>query len=226
MSFYDDNVSLGESLRGMQRGANIGGNVEIGAAQRPLGGAMAALAGNRFGGHAPLQKELRSPYRDSTQLGILIVGTVTPSQYVSDTAALPILSGQSRAYQSFKPEKMIMTEILIATYTNASDTTVKRAASVSDASDLVLVQAYAGNYNCFPNAPSETTGIAGAAFAYNAYGNGISWPTINPGIDVSAGVAVEETVLYRTTPPDGFTIDDLVSVKVKIRINIFGPQLR
>lgn len=223
MGFGDD-AYLGESLRGMQE--HVGGNVEIGAARKALTGAMAQLAGRRFDGHTPLQKELRSPYRDSTQLGILITGTVTPAQYATDTNPLPIISGKSRAYQSFKPEKIIMTEILIATFTNASDVLVKVAASVSDASDLVLVQAYSGNYNCFPNAPDDTNGISGAAFAFNALGNGISWPTINPGIDVSAGVAVEESVLYRVVPPDGYTTDDLVSVKVKVRINIFGPQLR
>lgn len=214
------NTEIGESFRGMQRTA-------VGAAPRArLQGQLAQLAGGHFGGHAPLQKEIRSPYKDSTQMGVLVTGTVTPSQYAVETNPIPILSGKSRAYQSFKPEKLIVTEILIATFTNASDETVKVAASVSDASDLVIVQAFSGNQNCFPNAPDETSGVSGAAFAYNALGNGISWPTINPGIDVSASVGVEETVLYRCTPPDGFTTDDLVSVKVKIRLNIFGPQLR
>ena len=68
--------------------------------------------------------------------------------------------------------------------------------------------------------------ISGSAFAFNALGNGISWPTINPGIDVSAGIAIEETVLYRVVPPEGYTTDDLETVKVKVRVNIFGPQLR
>ena len=227
MSFGDD-AYLGESLRGPQDGydSHMGGNVEIGAAQRQLQGAMRTLAGQRFNRNAPLQKEIRSPYRDSTQLGILITGTVTPSQYATETNPLPIISGKSRAYQSFKPEKIIMTEVLIATFTNASGVSVKVAASVSDASDLVLVQAYSGNYNCFPNAPDDSNGISGAAFAFNALGNGISWPTINPGIDVSAGIAIEETVLYRVVPPDGYTTDDLETVKVKVRVNIFGPQLR
>lgn len=221
---YEDDAFIGESIRGMQDSM---GNTEIGAAaRRQLSGALGQLAGKRFDNHAPIQKELRSPYRDSTQLGVLCVGTVTPSQYALDTNPLPQITGHSRAYQSFKPEKIIMTEVLIATFTNASSVTVKVAASVPDASDLVLVQAYSGNKNCFPNAPDDSNGISGAAFAFNALGNGISWPTINPGIDVSAGVAIEETVLYRVVPPDGYTTDDLVTVKVKVRINIFGPQLR
>lgn len=225
MSYADDvfmgaNTEIGESLSGMQRS-------RVGAAPRArLQGQLAQLAGQHFGQHAPTQKEIRSPYKDSTQMGVLVTGTVTPSQYSVETNPIPILSGKSRAYQSFKPEKLIVTEILIATFTNASEETVKVAASVSDASDLVIVQAFSGNQNCFPNAPDETSGVSGAAFAYNALGNGISWPTINPGIDVSASVGVEETVLYRATPPDGFTTDDLVSVKIKIRLNIFGPQLR
>ncbi len=216
------NTEIGESLRGMQQTA-------MGAAaaqRRQLGGALGQLAQNHFARNMPVQKEIRSPFKDSTQMGVLVTGTVTPQQYVVDTNPIPILSGKSRAYQSFKPEKLIVTEILIATFTNASDETVKVAASVSDASDLVIVQAFSGNMNCFPNAPDETSGVSGAAFAYNALGNGISWPTINPGIDVSASVGVEETVLYRAVPPDGFTTDDLVSVKIKIRLNIFGPQLR
>lgn len=219
MGWDNENVYVGESRRGMQD-SHMGGNTEIGA-----GNALGQLA-SRFQGHAPVQKQLRSPYRDSTQLGILITGNIVPAQFPSDTSALPVLTGKSRAYQSFKPEKVIMTELLIATFTNASSVTAKVAASVTDASDLVLVQAFSGNYNCFPNAPDDSSGISGAAFAFSAYGNGISWPTINPGIDVSAAVAVEQTVLYRVTPPDGFTTDDLVQVFVKIRINIFGPQLR
>jgi hypothetical protein len=218
--YMGGNTEIGESLRGMQH-TNMGA-----APRRKLSGALGQLAAARFNQHAPVQKELRSPFKDSTQMGVLVSGTVYPENYTSDTSPIPIISGKSRAYQSFKPEKLIMTEILIATYTNASDETVKVAASVSDASDLVLVQAFCGNYNCFPNAPDESNGISGAAFAYNALGNGISWPTINPGIDVSASIGVEETVLYRATPPDGYTSDDLVSVKVKCRLNIFGPQLR
>lgn len=227
MSWNDDptymggNTEIGESLSGMQRS-------RVGAAPRArLQGQLAQLAGNHFGGHAPLQKEIRSPFKDSTQMGVLVTGTVTPAQYTVDTNPIPILSGKSRAYQSFKPEKLIVTEIGIATFTNPSTgDAVKVAFSVPDASDLVIVQAFSGNMNCFPNAPDETSGVSGAAFAYNALGNGISWPTINPGIDVSASVGVEETVLYRATPPDGFTTDELTSVKVKIRLNIFGPQLR
>ncbi len=215
------NTEIGESVRGMQRTA-----MGAGPARRALSGALGQVANAHFGGHAPLQKEIRSPYKDSTQMGVLVSGTVLPEQYASETTPIPILTGKSRAYQSFKPEKLIMTELLIATYTNASSVSAKVAASVSDASDLVLVQAFSGNQNCFPNAPDESNGISGAAFAYNALGNGISWPTINPGIDVSANVGVEETALYRTTPPDGFTADDLVSVRVKARLNIFGPQLR
>lgn len=227
MPWVDDDVSLGESLRGPQdNNSHMGGNVEIGAARRQLGSQLQALAQGRFGRGAPLQKEIRSPYRDSTQLGVLIKGDVTPEQYPSVDAPLPQLSGSSRVFQSFKPEKVIVTELLIATYTNASNVSVRVAASVSDASDVVLIQLYSGNYNCFPNAPDASTGISGAAFAYNALGNGISWPTINPGIDVSATIGVEESVLYRFVPPDGYDAGDLVSVRVRVRINLFGPQLR
>ena len=226
----DDDISLGnieigtemgESLRGMQESDHLGASR---ASLTRLRGQLGQLAQRRFAGHAPIQKTLRSPYKDSTQIGISVTGTFTPSSWAGST--LPQVSGLTRVYKSFKPTKAILTELVIVTYTNASDQTATKSASVPDSADLVLVQAFSGADNCFPNAPTEQNGIAGPTFAPNSLGNGISLPTNNGRIDMTVAFAVESTVLYVVTPPTGFTTDDITSVVVKMRFNLLGPSLR
>jgi len=216
---WEDDIHMGESLRGMQD-ASVGSYSEIGAA-RALRGALGQLAQSRFAGHAPTSKQMRSPYKDSTQLGISCNGTFVASNWGG--SALPQVTGVTRAYKSFKPTKMIITELLVYTWQNSTGP-VMTSATVSDASDLILVSAFSGADNCFPNAPNESNGLSGAAFANVALGNGISWPTINGGIDVTVGLAVEQTALYRATPPDpSYTLQ---SVVVRARVNLLGPSLR
>lgn len=220
---YDDDIYLGESVRGLSSGpALMGMNTEIGAAQSP---ALRQMAQARFGQHAPLNKVLRSPYKDGTQIAIKATGTILSTAF-DNTDILPTVTGATRLFQSFKPEKAIASEVLIGTYTNGSDVTAKSATAVVDLGDIVLVQAYSGSLNCFPNAPNESNGIPGTAFRADSLGNGISWPTLNTGVDMSITWAVEESVLYRLTPPTGYTQADLVSVKVIIRLALFGPSLR
>lgn len=227
----DDDVHLGESLRGMQE-TEIGnveiGNVEIGAAQRQLRqlrGGLGQLAANRFNRHAPLQRPVRPAYKDSTQIGIKCQGTFTPSTWTG-SSTLPQVTGRTRVYESFKPTKAIVTENILVTFETASLGAVTRAANVSDASDLILVSAFAGAKNCFPTAPDQDTGISGAAFANNSLGNGISWPTINGGIDMVVQFGVEQSVIYQITPPTGYTSDDITSIVVTVRFNLLGPSLR
>lgn len=232
MSWEDENVYLGdllgESLRGMQEADHMG-NVEIGAAQRQaltqLRGALGQLTAARFAKHAPVQKTLRPAYKDSTQIGIKCSGIFGPTAWTGSTA-LPQISGTTRVYESFKPTKAIVTENLIVTFQNDSLGTVTRAAAVSDSSDIVLVSAFAGAKNCFPNAPNQDNGIPGQAFANNSLGNGISWPTINGGIDMNVAFAIEQSVLYQVQPPAGFSIDDIVQVQVSVRFALLGPSLR
>lgn len=223
---WDDDIHLGnyseigESLRGMQ-------DASVGAAAKALTqlrGALGTLAQTRFAGHAPVSKAMRSPYKDSTQIGISATGTFTLTTW--NGSVLPQISGLTRVYKSFKPTKAILTEMVTTTFQNASFGTATRVAAVSDASDLVLVQAFSGADNCFPNAPTEANGISGPTFANNSLGNGISWPTINGGIDMTVAFAVEQTVLYQVAPPAGFTVDDIISIVVKLRFNLLGPSLR
>lgn len=222
----DDDVYLGESLRGMQH-TEMGMNTEIGAAlqQAKLRGALGQLAGQHFNSHAPLQRTLRSPYKDSTQIAIKCTGTFTASNWTGSTQ-LPQVNGLTRVYQSFKPSKAIVTEIILVTFENSAMGTTTVAADVENAGDTVLVQAFAGSINCFPNAPNPDNGIPGPALAFNALGNGISWPTINGGIDMSVAFALEQTCLFRATPPAGYTSGDITQVVVTVRLTLMGPSLR
>ena len=98
--------------------------------------------------------------------------------------------------------------------------------SVPDGGDLILVSAFAGSYNCFPTAPNQSTGLSGRALASNSLGNGISWPTINGGIDLSIGFSVKSTAVYRAPVPQGYTQADITSIQVLARLNLMGPSLR
>lgn len=222
----EDDIHLGESLRGMQD-THVGNFSEIGAAQKALHqlrGALGQLAGQRFAAHAPVSKQMRSPYKDSTQIAISCTGTFTAQSWSG--SALPQVSGLSRVYKSFKPTKAIVTELVKVTFTNSTLGAKTKAMMVADSADLVLVQAFSGADNCFPNAPNEANGISGPTFSNVSLGNGISWPTINGGIDMSVAFAVEDTILYQVEPPAGYTTDDITSVVVKVRFNLLGPSLR
>jgi hypothetical protein len=210
--FLGNYSEIGESLRGIQES-------ELGASAQQL----SALRGQmgRFAGHAPVSKVMRSPYKDSTQIGVKCMGTFAPTSW--DSTTLPVVSGQTRVYKSFKPTKAIVTELVTATFTQQNQPNVVLSASIPDGSDLVLVSAFSGADNCFPNAPSESNGIAGVAFANNSLGNGISWPTINGGIDMSVQFAIEPTALSRIATPAGYT---LASLFVSVRFNLLGPSLR
>jgi hypothetical protein len=223
---WEDDIHLGESLRGMQD-SHVGNYSEIGAAKAlsQLRGALGSLAQNRFGGHAPVSKQMRSPYKDSTQIGISTTGMFNQSSWLG--SSLPTVSGFTRVYKSFKPTKAILTELVTVLFSNPSvgpNRTV--AMNVSDASDLVLISAFSGADNCFPNAPTEANGISGPTFANNSLGNGISWPTINGGIDMTVAFAIEQSLLYAVQPPAGFATEDIVSITCKIRFNLLGPSLR
>ena len=219
---WDDDIHLGsfseigESLRGMQ-------DTQVGAQQAlsQLRGALGQLASQKFGGHAPLQKTMRSPYKDSTQIGIKLTGTFTPANFAGST--LPQISGLTRVYKSFKPTKAILSEIVVATWTSSSLGTVTTSAHVGDASDLVLQP---WEWRAVAGAPTEGNGISGVTFANNSLGNGISWPTINGGIDMTVAFAIEQTVLFAAPVPAGFTQSQLVSVAITARFNLLGPSLR
>jgi hypothetical protein len=222
---WNDDVVFGESVRGMQD-SHMGSFSEIGAAQKlaQVRGALAQLAGNHFAPHAPVSKQMRSPYKDSGQISVSCSGTFTPQTWGG--SALPTISGASRVFKSFKPNKAILTETITVVFQNSSLGARTKATTVVDSADLILTAAFSGADNCFPNAPNEANGIHGPALANVAYGNGISWPTINGGIDMTVTFAIDQTVLFVIDPPAGYTQDDILSVKVVARFALWGPQLR
>lgn len=225
---------LGESLRGPQD-AGYGYYMGAEPARRPPARSAAALTRlrgalqqgiqSRAQMYVPAQRVLKSPYKDSTQFGVDCQGTFTPAAWVSG-ANYPTVNGLTRVYQSFKPAKAIVDEDLIVTFTNDSLGATTVAVTVSDGGDLILIQAFAGAYNCFPTAPNQSTGLSGRALASNSLGNGISWPTINGGIDLNITFAIKQTAIYRATPPSGYTTADISSIQVLARLNFMGPSLR
>lgn len=236
---------IGESLRGLQSQLNMLGaqmgtmynDEEVlgddfdevlgappprrpGSALQRLGQAAAM---QRLGRHAPTTHTVPSQYKDSNGFGISISGVILVGQF--STTQYPTVNGNTRAFVSIKPQKLILDEDLIFTWTNSSGSATT-VASVDNAGDLLLTSAYVGNKNVFATAPTQGTGFSGRALSNVALGNGVSWPTVNPGIDVTVTIAVKSTAQYRSAPPSGFTQDDLVSVEVSAQLNVFGEQLR
>lgn len=218
-----------------------------------------------------LPQVLRSPYKDSTQIGILADVTFRPQdfeintfeiefgkegkqnqiqktsagthlsaqilEYIADgwnflglrkyDARQITMSGTTRAYQSFKPTKVVLTQTVKTVYggQNLPDITISRESE--SASDVVLIQAFVGSYNCFPNAPSFSSGISGQVFSSDN-GTSISWPTINAGLDVNLGFVVKPTVLYQSNKdelPIGY-LPTPKQITLEVRANLLGPSLR
>lgn len=233
---------IGESLRGLQSQLNMLGTMYndeeilgddfdevLGAAppaRRP-GSALQRLgqaaALQRLGRHAPTTHTVPSQYKDSNGFGINVQGDILVGQF--SATQYPTINGSTRAFVSIKPQKLILDEDLLFTWTNSSGTTTT-VASVDNAGDLLLVSAYVGNKNVFATAPTQATGFSGRALSNVALGNGVSWPTVNPGIDVVVTLSVKPTAQYRSAPPSGYTQSDLVSVQVIAQLNVFGEQLR
>lgn len=229
---------IGESLRGLQSQLNMLGtlysnqevlgddfNEVLGAA--PASSALQRLgqaaAMQRLGRHAPTTHVVPSQYKDSNGFGININGVIQVGQF--SNTQYPTVNGNTRAFVSIKPQKLIIDEDLIFTWSNSSGTTTT-VASIDNAGDLLLISAYVGNKNVFATAPTQGTGFSGRALSNVALGNGVSWPTVNPGIDVTVTVAVKPTAQYRSAAPAGYSQADLVSVELVCQLNIFGEQLR
>ena len=231
---------IGESLRGLQSQLSMLGTMysdqellgddfdEVLGAPAPRQasalqrlGQAAAL--QRLGRHAPTTHQVPSQYKDSNGFGVNVNGTILVGQF--STTQYPTINGNTRAFVSIKPQKLILDEDLIFTWTNSSGT-VTTVSSVDNAGDLMLTSAYVGNKNVFATAPTQGTGFSGRALSNVALGNGVSWPTVNPGIDVVVTIAIKPTAQYRSAPPSGYSQEDLVSVQVIAQLNVFGEQLR
>lgn len=172
------------------------------------------------------QKEANQVLLDYTDKGWTLLG-IAPEERL----ALPQMQGVTRVYKSFKPQKCIVTELVTSTFSGEGLPDLVLQTMVSDASDLVMVHAFCGADNCFPSAPSEHNGISCAVFASSSLGNGIQWPVVNGGIDMTIGLAIEPSVLFRAPGncsscghgehPKGY---DLLPSKitVKARVNFLG----
>lgn len=225
--------------------------------------ALASARGAEIG-QGPL-KEVRSPYRDSTQIGLSAKVTFLPDAFDNgfdgrfckagekdkivrllsieadeevknllnngwrflavDRVERPrvIAQGTVRVYKSFKPNKVVLTESVNATFRANGKPNLTRSFSADHAEDIVMIAAFSGADNCFPNAPNQDNGIAGPTFSPQALGVGVSWPTINGGIDCMAQFAIEPSVLSRIVTPEGY---ELASVEVVVRMMLLGPALR
>lgn len=209
---------IGESDRGMQDRNYVGAATALARVR----GALGQLAAGRGAAHMPVQKRLRSPFKDSTQIGITATSGVLTAGSFSGSS-LPTMTGLTRVYKSFKPSKAVVVETVQCTFSASGETDKILYAAVSDSSDLLLTAAFSGADNCFPNAPSASNGINCATFAANALGVGISWPTINAGIDMTVTFAIRGSALARIATPDGFT---LTSAIVTVDMSLLGPSLR
>jgi hypothetical protein len=211
---------IGDSTRGMQR------DDLVGAAQlRQLRSQLSGSIQDRYGRHQPAAKGVPSQYRDSGQISINVSQTIAVSAASFTSWNNVQVSGFSTVYTSFKPNRVVMTETVIATFVDSGQTAIV-AGSSSTAEDLMLAGAFSGSLNTFPNAPSASSGIHGLAIAANAFGVGISWPTVNAGIPVTANFLVLQTALFRVAVPSGHALAGLTSITVNIYFAMFGPQLR
>lgn len=218
---YLGNTEIGDSVRGMQ-------DEYVGAAGalQSLRGSLGQLAAGRFQGHTPLNRRIKSQYRDSGQIGINVTSSAITQTSLANWQNVS-LSGNSIVYTSFKPNRVVVNEQLLCSYANVTTTTITSAAvvSVADAGDLLLVGAFSGSINNFPNAPSANSGINCSALQAGAFGVGISWPTVNPGIPVTINLLVLPSALARAlaAAPTSYT---LTSFTVAVYFSMFGPQLR
>lgn len=210
---------IGDSTYGMQR-HDMG--VQLRQMRAQLGGNLA----ERYGRHQPATRDVPSQYRDSGQISINIQQpiVVSASTFSSIWNNVPA-QGSSTVYTSFKPNRVVLTETMSATFAK-SGTTVYSVGTSATAEDLMLAGAFSGSINTFPNAPGASTGIHGPAIAANAFGVGISWPTVNAGIPVTAQFLILNTAIYRPGTPSGYSTTDLTGIQVNIFFAMFGPQLR
>lgn len=212
---------IGDSTRGMQMSNDMMGAAQLRQLRQQLGQNLQA----RYGNHQPSAKNVPSQYRDSGQISINVSQTFGIGSTNFTNWSNFSMTGASTVYTSFKPNRIVMTEQIITTFVDSS-TTAYVAGSSTTAEDLMLVGAFSGSLNTFPNAPSGSTGIHGPAIAANAFGVGISWPTVNAGIPVTANFQVLQTALYRNTPPSGHSLAGITAITVNVYFAMFGPQLR
>jgi len=152
--------------------------------------------------------------REHALVGMLCEGSFYPTAWSGDS--LPCIGGLSAPIKvSFWPAEVAVIEIVTATFRQNSPGAQRQIISlnIEDCGDLVMVS------EGVPTMPA-------AAFAAKRGGHRVRWPHAARGVSLSVGFAIEPTVLRRIPPPDGFTTDDLVSVKIKAQVAVSGPRTR
>jgi hypothetical protein len=215
---------LGESQRGLQDSEFVG----AGSALKKLRGHLGQLAQTRSGRYAPMQRVLRSPFKDSTQIGL----TQSVDMFIANNAGAS-LTAVTRVYKSFKPNKAVVTETIRFDWTSNVPGSLAFSTYVSPQTpnDILMVSAFSGADNCFPNAPSAAAGINCSTFSFQSLGVGISWPTLNGGIDMTVGFFVRPSIFSFATgtlPTQIATASSLVLVKANVTVDmtLLGPSLR
>lgn len=165
-----------------------------------------------------LGEQLKERFRSGWKL-------TSVNQKAADSSVLPMATGSRRVFQSMKAMKLIASQMMVATYGGKGLPDRRFVVQARRPMDVVLIQAYSGSVNCFPNAPTEDGGIPGVAFSFDAAGT-IDWPTINSGVDMSMAWLIEPSVLSHTPPlPEGY--DPIPKIMtVQVRAALFGPSLR
>lgn len=200
----------------------VGGVQHAQGELREVRNALDRLARERFHAGPPLTKNVRGRLRDSTQLGIQCDGVFSPRDWTLGPA-LPVVQGVARLYASFKPEKAIVSETLVATFDGPLGQT-SRAATVADNGDVTMTSLWCGASNLIAG------GIKGSGLSPlspNSSGNlGGLLPDVPAGLDITAAFEVDASALRQVDPPPGYSYDDLVSLKVQVRLNLIGSVLR
>lgn len=148
--------------------------------------------------------------QETTQVGILCEGTFRAADW--DAGPLPKISGRCRVNRSFTPTRVGITEIITATFAG-TDRNEALSVEVEDCSDLILISSSEEADN---EVPAKTLAAIGGRL------HKVRWPPIGKGGHASASFAVERTVLHRIMPA-GFSLEDLIDIRVRARLVAFGP---
>jgi hypothetical protein len=211
-------IEIGESLQGMNPIGQAAPRNKLAGVRQQL----QQLAGNRFSKHAPLKKEIPSPYLDQKPMSILATGVITPAMYVVG-AAYPTIPGRQRVYKDFKAEKIVITELVTATFTASGQANVVGYAKVPQAGDVLIMSGSSGVDPWFPTAVTPDAAIDAESFSSGALGVGVSLPTVQGGYDAVVTYIIMPTVLAAVAAPTGFTLSTLT---VEVRMTLIGPSLR
>ena len=170
-----------------------------------------------------LLPELDREQLETTQTGLTLRGSFEQKAF-ADESRLPSIGGSSRIYTSFRPTRLVLTEHVTAELVHRRCGRRSVSFDVANSSDLVLTRAFAGCLSCFPNAPSQDSGISGNAFSSTSLQQ-MCWPVFTSGTEASFTLAVEPSVFERVRAhvPSDWSDAVVERVHVRARLSMFGP---